>query len=70
MTDGYITYTTGPGGTWIAWHTESRPPEAATGRDLMACPGLVCFAVGPTAEAALAKLRAEHFIQPSPGKLA
>lgn len=68
MTEGYITYTTGAGGTWIAWHTESRPPENATGRDLMACAGAVCFAVGPTADDALARLRAEHAIHPLSGR--
>ena len=62
MTEGYITFTTGSGGTWIAWHTGTKPPANATGRDMMACPGPVCFAVGATADDALAKLRAEHSI--------
>ena len=70
MTEGYITYTTGTGGTWIAWHTGTKPPENATGRDVMACPGPVRLAIGPTAEVALARLRAEHLGQPEPGSLA
>jgi hypothetical protein len=57
--DGYITYTVGAGGTWIAWHTETRPAKNATGRELAACPGAVHFAIGPTAEAAFAKLQAD-----------
>ena len=69
MTEGYITYTTGTGGTWIAWHTQTKPPENATGRDMMGCPGPVCFAIGPTAEAALAKLREEHSIPAAPWSL-
>jgi len=62
MTEGYITFTTSAGGTWIAWYTRTKPPENPTGRDMMACPGPVCFAIGPSADAALAKLRAEHAI--------
>ena len=62
MTDGYLTFTTGSGGTWIAWHTPTKPPANATGRDLMASPGPVRFAVGRTAEDALARLRAEHSV--------
>lgn len=70
MTEGYITYTTGTGGTWIAWHTETKPPANATGRDMMACPGIVRLAVGATAEDALARLRAEHPIDAARGSLA
>jgi hypothetical protein len=69
LKDGFITYTTSAGGTWIAWHTESKPPANATGRDLMAGPGPVCFAIGSTADEALAKLRAEHAIHPLYGRL-
>jgi hypothetical protein len=69
MTEGFITFTTGTGGTWIAWHTRTRPPQNATGRDMMACEGPVCFAVGPTADDALARLRAEHSIHLTPGRL-
>lgn len=57
--DGYITYTVGAGGTWIAWHTETRPAKNATARELAAGPGPVHFAIGPTAEAAFAKLKAD-----------
>ena len=67
MTEGYITFTTGTGGTWIAWHTGTRPPENATGRDMMDCPGPVSFAIGATSEDALAKLRAEMQVDASPG---
>ena len=56
---GYITYTSGAGGTWIAWHTGTRPPENATGRDMMDCPGPVSFAIGATSEDALARLTAD-----------
>lgn len=70
MADGYITYTTGSGGTWIAWHTQTRPPENARGRDLLECAGPVRFAIGPTPEAALARLRAEHDLGPSHESLA
>lgn len=69
MTEGYITYTTGSGGVWIAWYTEAKPPKNATGRDMMDCPGLVYFAVGPTADDALAKLRKEHSIHTAHGSL-
>lgn len=67
MTEGYITYTMGAGGSWIAWHTLTKPPEHPTGRDMMGCPGPVRLAVGPTSEAALAKLQAELLIQPEQG---
>jgi hypothetical protein len=70
MTEGYITYTTGSGGTWIAWYTRTRPPENATGRDMMGSPEPVWFAIGPTADLALAKLRQEHSIDALPGSLA
>lgn len=67
MDEGYITYTTGSGGTWIAWHTRTKPPENATGRDMVGCPGPVTFAVGRTADEALARLRAELSTLPQPG---
>ena len=57
--DGYISYTLGSGGSWIAWHTESKPTENATGRDLAASPGAVQFAIGPSPEAAFEKLKSE-----------
>jgi hypothetical protein len=57
--EGYITFTMGSGGSWIAWHTEAKPPKGATGRDLMSSPGTVRFAVGPDSDSALAKLKAE-----------
>jgi hypothetical protein len=60
MTDGFITYTMGTGGTWIAWVTRTKPPKGATGRELMESAGPVYFAIGPTADAALTRLRAEH----------
>jgi hypothetical protein len=66
IVEGYVTYTMGTGGTWIAWHTLTEPPKGATGRDLMNCPGPVSFAVGPTADAALARLRAELSTVPVP----
>jgi hypothetical protein len=58
--EGYITYTTGSGGTWVAWHTQEKPPANATGRDMMNAPGPVSFAIGPTCEVALTRLRADH----------
>ena len=67
MTEGYISFTTGTGGTWIAWHTGTKPPEIATGRDMMDLPGPVSFAIGATSEAALAKLRAEMRADAAPG---
>ena len=57
--NGYISYTVGSGGSWIAWHTESKPTENATGRDLAASPGAVQFAIGASPEAAFAKLQLE-----------
>jgi hypothetical protein len=66
MIDGYITYTQGSGGTWIAWHTQTEPPESGTGRDVMSCPGPINFAIGPTSEAALTKLRADLSIELTP----
>jgi hypothetical protein len=69
MTDGYITYTTGTGGTWIAWLTEVDPPANATGRDLVSCPGLVRFAIGATPEVALSNLRAQQAALPPSGSL-
>lgn len=65
--EGYITFTTGTGGTWIAWHTLTKPPENATGRDMVGCPGPVNFAVGPSSEEALARLRAELSSHTLPG---
>jgi hypothetical protein len=66
MTDGYITYTRGATGGWIAWHTTTQPPTNATGRDIAASTGPVHFAVGATAEDALVRLRAERVASPSP----
>lgn len=66
--NGYITYTMGAGGTWIAWHTEEKPPENATGRDLAALPGQVHFAIGATADDALAKLHADMGTTPAARK--
>ena len=59
--NGFISYSMGAGGTWIAWHTEAKPGANATGRDLAASPGEVHFAIGPTPEAALEKLQADLF---------
>lgn len=69
MTEGYITFTTSTGGTWIAWHTRTKPPENATGRDLMSGPEPVSFAIGRTADDALARLRAELVAEPLPGSV-
>lgn len=69
MTEGYITFTTGVGGTWIAWYTRTPPPRNATGRDMVACSGPVCFAIGPTSDDALARLCEEHAIDPSARRL-
>lgn len=63
--EGYITYTVGASGGWIAWHTHAPPPANATGRDLLGCEGPVRFAVGPTAEEALVRLRAEVASEPT-----
>lgn len=63
--DGYINYTLGAGGRWIAWHTETKPAKNATGRDLAASPGAVQFAIGTSPEAAFAKLQLEMSPQSS-----
>jgi hypothetical protein len=68
MMEGFISYTTGSGGTWIAWHTPTEPPANATGRDMMAGTGPVHFAIGATADDALAKLRADHPLLTATGR--
>ena len=57
--DGFVSYTVGAGGSWIAWLTETKPAANATARDLASSPGRVQFAIGATGEAALARLEME-----------
>jgi hypothetical protein len=58
-TTGYVSYTEGRSGGWIAWLTETQPPCHTSTASMLGYPGEVHFGIGRTKVDALANLEAD-----------